>query len=77
MNCEMNEECKERFREISDRLRAGDKLFNQHTTDIAIIQTNVDLLIKSMNNLTKALWGVCGTIFASLAGFFVWYIQSI
>lgn len=77
MTCDMNDECKERFREIDNRLRAGDKLFNQHSTDIAIIHTNVDLLIKSMNNLTKALWGVCGTVFATLAGFFVWYIQNI
>lgn len=77
MNCEMNEECKERFRSIDERLRAGDKLFSKHTTDIAVIHTNVEMLIKSMNNLTKALWGVCATTLASLTGFFIWYIQNI
>lgn len=77
MICEINEECRDRFKEIDNRLRAGDKLFNQHTTDIAVIHTNVEMLIKSMNNLTKALWGVCATTLASLTGFLIWYIQHI
>ncbi len=74
---EMHEPCKERFREIEKRLDEGDKVFTQHTTDIAVLKTNTNALIKSMNGLTKALWGVCGTILATLFGFFIWYIQSI
>ena len=50
---------------------------NEHTTDIAVIKTNVASLIKSINGLTKSLWGVCGTIIVTLFGFFIWYIQSI
>lgn len=74
---EMHEACKERFREIDKRLDEGDKVFTKHTTDIAVLQTNTNALIKSMNGLTKALWGVCGTIIATLFGFFIWYIQHI
>lgn len=77
MICEMNKDCKERFAQIENRLRDGDKLISKHTTDIAVIHTNVELLIKSMHSLTKALWGICGTTLASLTGFFVWYIQNI
>lgn len=74
---EMHEACKERFREIDKRLDEGDKVFTKHTTDIAVLQTNTDALIKSMNGLTKALWGMCGTIIATLFGFFIWYIQHL
>lgn len=74
---EMHEQCKERFKAIDERLAAGEKVFNQHTTDIAVVQTNVESLITSMNGLTKALWGVCGTTLATLIGFFIWYIQKL
>ena len=74
---EMHEPCRERFREIDKRLDEGEKIFSRHTTEIAVVQTNMQNLIKSMNGLTKALWGVCGTTFSALIGFFVWYIQQL
>ena len=74
---EMHEVCKERFREIDKRLDEGDKVMQHHSTDIAVVQTNMDNLIKSMGGLTKALWGVCGTTLATLLGFFIWYIQQL
>lgn len=74
---EMHEPCRERFREIDKRLDEGEKIFSRHTTEIAVVQTNMQNLIKSMNSLTKALWGVCGTTFSVLIGFFVWYIQQL
>ena len=69
--------CKERFREIEKRLDEGDKIFIRHTTDIAVLQTNIESLIKSMSSLTKALWGICGTTLSALLGFFIWYVQGI
>lgn len=74
---EMRESCKERFREIDKRLDEGDKVMRHHSTDIAVVQTNMNNLIKSMSGLTKALWGVCGTTLATLLGFFIWYIQQL
>lgn len=74
---EMHEQCKERFKAIDDRLNEGDKLMSEHTTEIAVIKANMNSLIKSINGLTKSLWGVCGTIVATLFGFLVWYIQSL
>lgn len=74
---EMHEQCKERFKEIISRIEAGEKVFSQHTTEIAVVKTNMENLVKSMNALTKALWGLCGTTLSVLIGFFVWYIQSL
>lgn len=62
---------------IDDRLAAGDRTINRHNTDIAVLQSNVNSLIKTMNSLTKALWGVCGTTVATLIGFLLWYIKSL
>lgn len=78
MVCEhMNDLCKEQFRQIHNRLDDGDKILNNHTAEIATTKANVNNLIKSMHGLTKALWGVCGTMFASLLSFLFWYIQHI
>ena len=74
---EMHESCKERFKDIISRIEEGEMVFSQHTTEIAVVKTNMENLVKSMNALTKALWGLCGTVLSVLIGFFVWYIQSL
>ena len=74
---EMHEVCRERFKSIDERLNEGARLMGEHTTEIAVLKTNMKSLIKSINGLTKSLWGVCGTIVATLFGFFVWYIQNL
>ncbi len=77
MICEINATCRDKFKEIENRLDVGDRIFTKHTTEIAVLHTNVDNLIKSLSGLTKALWAVCAATFATLLGFFIWYIQSI
>ena len=74
---EMHEACKERFKNIEERLNDGDKIMTEHTTEIAVLKTNMSNLIKSLSGLTKALWGICGTILATLLGFFIWYVQNL
>ncbi len=74
---EMHPSCRERIAAIDRRLRDGDKLLAEHTTEIAVLKTNMSSLIKSINGLTRSLWGVCGTISATLFGFFIWYIQNL
>ena len=74
---EMHPSCRERIAAIDRRLSDGDKILSQHTTEIAVLKTNMSSLIKSINGLTRSLWGVCGTITATLFGFFIWYIQNI
>lgn len=70
-------ECREHFARIEERLASGDKTINKHNLDIAVLQNNVNSLIKTMSSLTKALWGVCGTTVATLVGFLMWYIKSL
>ncbi len=77
MICDMNNTCREKFHDIEIRLESGDKMFTKHTTEIAVLQTNVDNLIKSLSSLTRALWAVCAATFTTLLGFFIWYIQHI
>ena len=73
----MENECKERFEKVERRLDKGDGVIKEYGTDIAVLQTNMDNLTKSLSGLTKALWGMCGTIITALFGFFIWYIQKI
>ena len=74
---DMHEACRERFKGIEDRLNEGDRVMTEHTTEIAVLKTNMSNLIKSIGGLTKALWGICGTTLATLLGFFIWYVQNL
>ena len=76
-NMMIRNECREHIARIEERLAWGDRTINKHTLDIAVLQNNVNSLIKTMSSLTKALWGVCGTTVATLVGFLLWYIKSI
>lgn len=78
-----NDYCMERFENIEKRLEVGEKRMNgkseiidKHGVDIEVIKTNTAHLTKSMDALTKALWGVAATTMATLLSFFVWYIQN-
>ena len=76
-NNTIQRECREHFARIEERLASGDRTINKHNLDIAVLQNNVNSLIKTMSSLTKALWGVCGTTVATLVGFLMWYIKSL
>ena len=76
-NMMIRNECREHFARKEERLASGDRTINKHNLDIAVLQNNVNSLIKTMSSLTKALWGVCGTTVATLVGFLLWYIKSI
>jgi hypothetical protein len=66
---EMRQDCTKKFEEINDRLHDGDLHFN--TLDI-----NMKHLTTSLDGLSKAIWGACGTALILLTGFVFWYIQS-
>ena len=67
----------EKFNRIERRLQKGDDHFGRHDTEIAVMQTNLNNLVKSLSSLTKALWGICGTTLVTLFGFLLWYIKSL
>jgi len=74
--CE-NEYCMDRFETIERRLNTKSDLLDQHNIDIAVIKTDMGNLTKSLNALTKALWGVAATTMTTLLSFFVWYVQNM
>jgi hypothetical protein len=76
MEHEINAFCRERFDKIDARLEKGDNEFRDHGEKIVEIKTDVSHLTKSLEGVTKALWGVAGAIMATLFGFLLWFIQT-
>jgi hypothetical protein len=77
MNCEVNPTCKEHFDKIDERLEKGDGEMKHQSEDIVELKTNLAYLTKSLDGVTKALWGVAASIAMTLLGFFLWYVQTL
>lgn len=67
--------CTEKFELIQNRLNIKSDLLDKQGIAIEVMKTDMNHLTKSLNALTKALWGVAATIMATLLSFFIWYIQ--
>lgn len=65
----MRTDCRENFDKINERLGDGDKHF-------VALDKDMGHLTDSLNGLTKAIWGACGTALVLLIGFVFWYIQN-
>jgi hypothetical protein len=76
MEREILPSCKERFDSIYERLEKGDDESREHGEKIIKVETNVDNLTKSLNGVTRALWGVASAIGMTLLGFIIWFIQT-
>ena len=74
---EVKDYCRERFERIEGRLDEKSKLLDENNTEIEVLKTDMGHLTKSLNALTRALWGVAGATVATLASFVVWYLQSL
>ena len=74
---EMHAGCAKLFDAMKNRMDNYENKVTEHTTQIAVLQTNLDNLIKSMSGLTKAIWGACATTITTLVAFVLWYIQHI
>ena len=77
-------ECKEQFEILHRRIEKRDKLLDEqdekiqsHSVSIAKMSENIIAVTRSINALTKALWGLAGSMIVTLAGFVLWYIQSL
>jgi hypothetical protein len=72
---------------IKDGARMEKELYEKvdnHEKRITSLETNEKVtavqfknLCDKVGDLTKALWFLGTSIFVSLAGFFIWYVQSI
>ena len=79
----MRAECRKAFEQITERLDKGDHSFKEHSdaihrTDIELaeLRTNMNNLVKSMDQLTKGIWGMVLAIAGTGIGFVIWFIQS-
>jgi len=76
MEHEVNENCKDHFNRIDKRLEDGDTKLDDHSNKITRLDANVANITKSLDGLSKALWGVSASIVAGLFAFFIWYVQT-
>jgi hypothetical protein len=73
MECNLLHDCQARFERI-------DKCLDEQKKDhdmVIELKTKIDNLTYSVKSLTHSIWGMIGTVLALLAGFFIWFIQSI
>lgn len=82
-DCEMRQECRMKFDLIEERLKEGDDSLRSHreqihqtSIEMAKLQTHMDNLVNSMNNLTRGIWGMVMAIAGSGIAFVIWFIQS-
>jgi len=76
MEHEVNENCKDHINRIDKRLEEGDTKLDDHSNKITRLDANVSNVTKSLDGLSKALWGVSASIVAGLFAFFIWYVQT-
>ena len=76
MEHEMNQSCKDRFDKIDERLEKGDNEFKENGTQIIELKQDMRYISKSLDRVTKALWGVALSIGMALLGFFIWCVEQ-
>lgn len=75
--------CAQHFERIDARLHeleqaeAGQNArFSEMAVMTARMHEKLTTLDSSLRSLTKALWGISGSLVAALLGFVMWYIQN-
>lgn len=76
--------CQQHFERIDARLRHLEQAedgqnarFSEMAVMSARMHEKLNTLDASLKSLIRALWGISGTLLASLLGFVVWYIQGL
>ena len=69
--------CEEKFCSIENKLEQSSEKFELHGNRMTGLEHDVSHLTKSLDGVTKALWGVAATIGTAVVGFVVWAIQAI
>jgi hypothetical protein len=80
----MKDLCTEKHRALDDKIARHEKWIGEHETKIDHLErsdaantTQIDNLTKAIGSQTKAIWGLVSSIVVMLAGFLLWYIQSL
>lgn len=72
-----NDICEDRFARLERRVDKKSDELDIQQEKIARLEEKFDSLTRSIQALTKALWGMSGAIVSVLLGFFVWYVQTL
>jgi len=90
-NCDNHTQTREQITEITEKVKVAHNRLNEHEKRLDDMDVKIDYLQKSdatntneIKNLcsqigsqTKAIWGLVSSIGLMLAGFLIWYIQSL
>ena len=76
--------CKIVHGQVRDKFDEHDKRFDEHGERIVVLEKSdakkeekIDNLCGQISGLTKAIWGMVGSVFLILIGFVVWYVETI
>ena len=79
----MRQECKSNFDRIEERLDNNAQSFREHrdaihANDIQLteLKTNMNVLVKSIESLTRGIWGMVSSLAIMGLGFIIWFIQT-
>lgn len=82
-NVVSKEVCERTHKRVDERLDHHERWLGEHEKKIdgleksdATNTTEIKNLCRQIGNQTKAIWGLVSTIIATLAGFFIWYVQK-
>jgi len=62
--------------DINAKLENHEKRITKLETSDAVMEERFKSICRQLEGLTKALWFLGTTIIVTLAGFFVWYVQT-
>jgi len=64
---EVNPDCNRRITHLEDRVDNIDEALSGANIDVAVLKSQVCGLVKSMDRLTKGIWGMVATILTLIA----------
>ena len=79
----MQDVCAEKHKRVDERLNHHERWLGEHEGKIDTLEKSDATNTNEIKNLcsrigsqTTAIWGLVGSIFMVLVGFFVWYVQN-
>ncbi|MGI5971187.1 MAG: hypothetical protein ACOX7P_05630 [Oscillospiraceae bacterium] len=76
--------CEERHKAVDGKILEHSKRLDEQGRKIDVLErsdaantTQIENLTRAITNQTKAIWGLVLAVASTLAGFFIWYVQSL
>lgn len=65
-----------RIKKLEQGQQEAEKRNQNQEKDLAVLSASVSRLTVSLDRLCKVLFTMAGSVFASLLGFLIWYLQQ-